>query len=135
MKLLVLTSAPVSADDVRRALPDGVEPSDGEVLVVAPAIQSSPLRFWVSDADSAIEQAERAQAETVQALQADGAAASGDTGESDPETAVQDALQTFPADRIVVFARVGEDGGYREDVDPQLLEERFGLPVERVELD
>jgi hypothetical protein len=135
MKLLVLTSAPITSEHIRRALPDGVEPSDGEVLVVAPAIQGSPLRFWASDADEAIERADQAQAETVRSLEADGASASGDTGESDPETAVQDALQTFPADRIVVFAHTGEESGYREDVDPAVLEERFGLPVERVELD
>jgi hypothetical protein len=134
MKLLVLTAAPITAEDVRRALPEEVDPSAGEVLVVAPAIQSGPLRFWVSDADEAIDRAEHAQAETVEALQADGASAHGDTGESDPETALQDALQTFPADRIVVFARAGDSGGYREDVDPVALQERFGVPVERVEL-
>ena len=59
----------------------------------------------------------------------DGVAASGDTGESDPLDAIQDALQTFPADRIVVFTRPDSEQSYREDVDPEQIEERFGVPV------
>jgi hypothetical protein len=134
MRVLVLTAEPITAEALRRALPLDIDPTQGEVMVVAPALQSSPLRFWVSDADEAISRAEQAQAETVRSLRADGASAHGDTGEGDPETAVQDALQTYPADRIVVFARTGEDSRYREDVDPERLAERFGIPVERVEL-
>ena len=134
MRLLVLTAEPITADALRRALPLDIDPTQGEVMVVAPALQSSPLRFWVSDADEAITRAQEVQAETVDALRRDGAAVSGDTGEADPETAVQDALQTFDADRLVVFARTGEESRYREDVDPAALQARFGIPVERVEL-
>ena len=134
MRLLVLTAEPITADALRRALPLDIDPTQGEVMVVSPALQSSPLRFWVSDADEAITRAQEAQAETVRSLRADGASAQGDTGEGDPETALQDALQTYPADRILVFVRSGEDSRYREDIDPRKLEERFGIPVERVEL-
>lgn len=135
MKLLVLTPTAITAEQLHRALPADVDPAHGEVLVVAPAVHSSPLRFWVSDADAAIARAEQVQDETVRSLRDGGAAARGDTGESDPETAIQDALQTFPADRILVFARTGDSAGYREDVDPRALQERFGVPVERVALD
>ena len=134
MRLLVLTAEPITAEAIRRALPAELDPTQGEVMVVAPALQSSPLRFWVSDADEAIAQAHQVQAETVESLREDGASASGDTGEGDPETAVQDVLQTFEADRIIVFVRTGENSRYREDVDPAALESRFGIPVERVEL-
>jgi hypothetical protein len=134
MRLLVLTPEPITAEALRRALPLDIDPTQGEVMVVAPALQSTPLRFWVSDADEAISRAQQVQAETVRSLQSDGASARGDTGEGDPETAVQDALQTYPADRIVVFVRTGEDSRYREDIDPTRLAERFGIPVERVEL-
>jgi hypothetical protein len=134
VRLLVLTAEPITAEAVRQALPSDLDPTQGEVLVVAPALQSSPLRFWVSDADEAIARAQQVQTETVEALRGDGASASGDTGEADPGTAVQDALQTFQADRIIVFVRTGEDSRYREDVDAAALESRFGIPVERVEL-
>jgi hypothetical protein len=131
MRLLVLISEPITAQQLRDALPAGVDAQDLEVMVVAPALQSSPIKFWMSDADEAIARAEEVERETVQELGGAGIPAAGDTGESDPMLAIQDALNTFPADRILLFAR-GEDGqGYREDVDEAEVRERFGVPVDR----
>jgi hypothetical protein len=134
MKLLVLTSEPLSADQLRAALGDEFDPERLEVMIVAPALQESALRFWFSDADQAIARAESIRRESLDRLGAEGVAASADTGEGDPLEAVQDALQTFPADRIVVFTHPEGEQLYREDVDEQELESRFGLPVERAEL-
>ncbi|MBV8953002.1 MAG: hypothetical protein JO179_02620 [Solirubrobacterales bacterium] len=131
MKLLVLTSEPVSAQQLRDALPGDADPTDAEVMVVAPALQSSPLRFWVSDTDEAIARAEQVRRESLEQLGAEGVSASGDTGESDPLLAIQDALITFPADRIVLFTHGGGGRGYREDVDPEEVRRRFGLPVDQ----
>jgi nucleotide-binding universal stress UspA family protein len=111
-----------------------VQPQDAEVMVVAPALQPNPIKFWLSDADDAIARAKEVGAETVEKLEQDGVAATGDTGESDPIEAIQDALASFDADRIVLFTRPGDQQGYREDVDAELLEERFGIPVDRAGL-
>jgi hypothetical protein len=134
MRLLVLTSEPVTAGQLRDALPGGVEPRDAEVMVVAPALQESGLRFWMSDADAAIERARAVWRETVDRLDAEGVRASGDTGESDPLVAIQDVLQTFPADRVILFTHAGDEQGYREDVAPAEIEERFGVPVDHMPL-
>jgi len=67
---------------------------------------------------------------TVQRLGEEGIAASGDTGESDPMQAIEDALMTFPADRIVVFTHAESRQAYREQVDDAEIRERFGLPVD-----
>jgi hypothetical protein len=130
MKLLVLTSEPISADQLRDALPDDVDPSDAEVMVVAPAVQESGLRFWMSDADKAIAEADEVRRQSVDRLGEGGVSAAGDTGESDPMTAIQDALMTFEADRVVVFTHEGDQQGYREDIDPREIEQRFGVPVD-----
>jgi hypothetical protein len=130
MKLLVLTSEPISGRELGDALPDEVDPTDTEVLLVAPALQENPLKFWVSDADEAIDRAQRVKSASVQGLKADGIEAAGDTGEGDPVQAIEDALATFPAERIVVFTHEGNDAEYREDVDPDTVRERFGLPVD-----
>lgn len=132
MKVLVVTSEPISADELRGALGD-VDPTDAEVMVVAPALQDSPLKFWVSDADEAIARAEEVRAKSVEQLRRDDVPAKSETGEADPLAAIQDALQTFSADRIVVFTR-GNGQRYREDVDPEQVEERFGIPVEKAQL-
>ncbi|MDQ6815784.1 MAG: hypothetical protein M3018_00040 [Actinomycetota bacterium] len=133
MRVLVVTTEPITATHLRDALSDG-DPNDIEVMVVAPAIQQSPLKFWFSDADDAIAKAEEVRRQTLEDLGEDGVSATGDTGDSDPLQAIQDALVTFEADRIVLFTRSGSDRGYREDVDQAEIEERFGVPVETVTL-
>lgn len=131
MRLLVLASEPVTADQLREALPGDADPADAEVMVVAPALQDSALRFWLSDADAAIARADEIRTESVERLGAAGVPASGDTGESDPEEAIEDALKTFPADRILVFSHEGDEQRYREDLDADVLQGRFGIPVTR----
>ena len=129
MRVLVVTSEPVSAAQLREALPADVEPREVEVMVVAPALQSSPLKFWMADADDAIAEARRTEEETVHQLAREGVEAVGDTGESDPEQAIEDALQTFPADQILLFTHPDEEQRYREDLDADELARRFGVPV------
>ncbi len=102
MKLLVIATDPVDAAAVRGALP-GENLEGAEVLVIAPAQQSSGLRFLMSDNDEAIGRAAEVADESGDALRADGAHVRTDTGDTKPLLAIQDALATFPADRIVVF--------------------------------
>ena len=132
MKLLVLTPEPVDSDLVRAAVGDEAE--GAEVLVVSPATNQSKLAFWVSDPDEAIAEAEGAQQETVERLEESGIDAAGDTGESEPAVALQDALATFPADRIVVFSHPDGDLDYREDKGIAALETRYGIPVTHAEI-
>ena len=127
MKLLVLTPEPIDAKLLRSTLGDEVE--GAEVLVVSPASSQSKVAFWVSDTDEAIAEAEQAHEETVERLEEEGVDAAGDTGESEPAVALQDALATFPADRIVIFSHPEGDRDYREDAGLADAEERFGVPV------
>ena len=131
MKLLVVTPEPVDANVLRSTLGEDVE--GAEVLVISPATHESPLAFWVSDADEAIHEAEVAQEETVERLEEEGIDAAGDTGESEPAVAIEDALATFKADRIVIFSHAGETD-YREDAGLEDAEERFGVPVTHAEI-
>jgi hypothetical protein len=130
MKLLVLTPEPVDANLLRATV--GKEADDAEVMVVSPATNQSKLAFWVSDPDEAIAEAGAAQEETVERLEEEGIDAAGDTGESDPAVAIQDALATFPADRIVIFSHPEGQRDYREDLED--AESRFGVPVTHAEI-
>jgi hypothetical protein len=129
VKLLVVTPEPVDADRLRDTV--GPEVEGAEVLVVSPATNQSRLAFWVSDSDEAIAEAEQAEERTVESLESAGVKASGDTGESEPAVAVQDALATFAADRIVIFEHPAGERDTREDTGLDDLEERFGIPVTR----
>ncbi len=127
MKLLVVTPEPVDAGMLRTVLGEEVE--GAEVLVVSPATNQSSVAFWVSDSDEAIAEAEAAQVETVERLEEQGVDAVGDTGESEPAVAIQDALATFAADRIVVFSHPEGERDYREDEGLADAEQRFGIPL------
>jgi hypothetical protein len=104
------------------------------VLVVSPATNRSKVAFWVSDPDQAIAEAETAHEETVERLEEAGVDAAGDTGESEPAVALQDALATFPADRIVVFSHPEGQRDYREDQGIAEVESRYGIPVTHAEI-
>ena len=130
MKLLVVTPEPVDARLLRETL--GEEVRGAEVLVISPATNRSKVAFWVSDSDEAIAEAEAAQQETVERLEEEGIDAAGDTGESEPDVAIQDALATFPADRIVIFSHPDLD--YRETHGLADAQERFGIPVTHAQI-
>jgi hypothetical protein len=134
MKLLVVTSESISARQLQAALPPGLDPQKAEVMLVAPAFHENALRFWVSDADDAIARAEAIRRESVEQLGAQGVPASGDTGEADPLDAIEDALKTFDADRIVLFTHPENEQRYREGVDEAEIAERFGRPVDRAQV-
>jgi nucleotide-binding universal stress UspA family protein len=127
VKLLVVTPEPIDADFLRETLGDEVR--GAEVLVVSPATNQSKLAFWVSDPDEAIGEAETAKEDTVERLEEEGIDAAGQTGESEPAQAIEDALATFPADRIVIFSHPEGDRDYREDEGLAEAEQRWNVPV------
>jgi hypothetical protein len=128
MKLLVITSEPITADHLRDAIGSDAA-DDAEVLVIAPALHKSALRFWLSDADEAIARAQTVQQTSVDQLDGEGIVATGDTGESEPLAAIADTLPGFPADRVALFIHTASGQSYRENVTAAEIEERFGLPV------
>ena len=125
-KILALVSEAVSGDALKSAI--GGDVAEAEVLVVAPALNSK-RRFFLGDPDPAIERAEEVQEETVERLDEEGIDAAGDTGESDPLLAIQDALQTFDADEIVLFTHPGAESNWLEEGLVEQATERFDAPV------
>jgi hypothetical protein len=130
MKTLVIASEPVTAKQLREAVE--VPEQDLEVMIVAPALHKSALRFWMSDADEAIAEAERVKQQSVEELTHEGIDARGDTAESTVTEAIEDALVTFPAERILLFVHRPDDEQYGEHVEVEELASSVGLPVERV---
>ena len=126
-KVLAVVSEPLSPEVLRSALGEP-EASSAEVLVVAPAL-TSKRRMILSDPDPAIERAEHMEEETVERLGEEGIDAAGDTGESDPLLAIQDALQTFPANEIVLFTHAGGEQNWLEEGLVDEAQERFEPPV------
>jgi hypothetical protein len=132
-RILALVAEPISGEALKNAV--GQERTEAaEVLVVAPALNTR-TRFWLSDTDAAIERAEQVQEETVERLEEEGVDAAGDTGESDPLLAIQDALQTFPADEIVLFTHPKGKRNWLEEGVVEEAERRFEAPVRHLIVD
>jgi len=130
MRLLVLSTDPVDAAAVRSALGEEAKLDRADVLVVSPALNESPLAFWVSDSDEAIDDAESVAQKTATALRRDADRVRTTVGESEPLLAMQDALATFPAERILIFTRPDDQERYKEDDVVGEAQRRFGVPVE-----
>ena len=111
------------------AVPPAERP-DGEVLVVAPALNSR-LRHWVSDEDAARRRAEERVVGFVERLEQSGVRAEGRVGDADPLQAIADALTTFPADEVVIVAppeRSTRESGAAHDLLAR-ARSRFALPI------
>jgi hypothetical protein len=126
-RILALVSEPVSGEALEQVV--GRDRAQAaEVLVVAPALNTR-TRFMFSDTDAAIGRAEEVQEETVERMVEQGVDAAGDTGESDPLQAVEDALQTFEADEIVLFTHPEGRRNWLEEGVVEEAEGRFDRPV------
>jgi hypothetical protein len=134
MKLLVVTSEPITADHLRDSIGSDAA-DDAEVLVIAPALHKSALRFWLSDADDAIARAQTVQRDSVDQLDSKGIAATGDTGESEPLAAIADTLQWIPRRPRRAIHPPPSDQSYRENITAAEIEARFGVPVTVTEID
>jgi hypothetical protein len=132
VKVLLLTPEPIDERLLRSAVGDELD--GAQVLVVSPATNESKLAFWVSDPDEAIAEADAAQEETVERLEEAGVDAAGQVGESEPSVALQDALATFPADRVIIALHPDGRRDYREDAALADVEARTGVPVSWLEV-
>ncbi len=127
----MLVSEPASGDVLKSAI--GTESAENaEVLVVAPALNSK-IRFFASDPDPAIRRAEGVAEETAERLGDEGIDAAGDTGESDPLQAIEDALVTFDADEIVICTHHGGKRNWLEEGVVVDAKKRFEVAVRHFE--
>jgi hypothetical protein len=109
----------------------GVAPIDtpvGNVLVLAPALNSW-LRRWASDDARARCLAARRMRAQLEQFDLRGVHAKGRIGDSDPLLAIADALTTFPADEILIVADAHEVPRAEELALRARL--RFSLPTSR----
>lgn len=129
----MLVSEAASGDVLKSAIGEEAA-DDAEVLVVAPALNSK-VRFLASDPDPAIRRAEGVAGETAERLAEAGIDAAGDTGESDPLQAIEDALVTFEADEIVICTHHGGKRNWLEEGVVDDAKQRFDVPVRHFEFD
>jgi hypothetical protein len=100
-RILVISNETVTGTVLHEAIRFRARNVGGEVLVVAPALNSR-LRHWMSDLDAARRAAEGRLAISLERLTAAGIHARGQIGDGDPMQAIADALEMFAADEIII---------------------------------
>jgi hypothetical protein len=128
-QILLVTTAPVGPEQLRRALPDSISRDELAVLVVVPTLAETEQRFRRGDATEAVEHAESVARLTVDALRQAGIQVSGHIGAADPAVALSDGLRTYDAERVVVMRSHPGERRYLEDVPLDQAAEAFRVPL------
>jgi hypothetical protein len=110
---------------VRRSAGD-----NAEVRVVAPASGISRLDWLTNAEDDARADAGSLADKTAEAAPTTDVQA--DVGDSDPVTAIEDALREFPADEVLVITRPDDDASWLEAGSGEEAQSRFHLPIRLV---
>jgi hypothetical protein len=133
-RVLVVANETVASDILHAAVRAQVhEEADGQVLVVAPALNSR-LRHWLSDDAAARRAAELRLDRCLRRLEAAGIRAEGLVGDADPVQAIDDVLRVFPADSLVVATHPdGRSNWLARDLVGRAA--RFGLPIAHIIVD
>lgn len=109
LNLLVVAAETIEGPELRSQIEQRTAERAATVHVVSPALTDSPLKHAMGDVDEAIETANSRLEESLEELRRSGVDASGAVGDSDPLLAIEDALQQFPADEILILTS-GQDG-------------------------
>jgi hypothetical protein len=131
--LLVITRAvedPAGVGRIVSAAALGAGAGDVEVLVLSPA-RIGFLDRWASDVEGARQLAQENLVATVAALAKAGVAAEARVGDEDVVQAVEDQLQSFPANEVVLIS----GGEEREEGAAVELESRLRAAFRHVSLD
>jgi hypothetical protein len=128
-RVLVVATAPVEDEQLRRHVRQHAGDDEAEVRVIAPAVQLSPLQWLASDEDEARQQAAYVAREAEHAVEPEADELEAEVGDTDPLQAIEDALREFPADEIIVVTRPGEEASWLEADAGEEAKRRFRVPV------
>lgn len=131
-RILVVANETVSGAVLRETV--RARAADGEVLVVAPALNSR-LRHWTSDEDLARAAAAVRLRACLGRLQRAGVDARGVVGDADPLLAIGDCLHVFAADEVVIATHPEWRSHWLARGVVARARARFGLPVLHVVVD
>lgn len=131
-RLLVVAAHTLAGSELRDQIAERVADRDATVHVVSPALTDSSLKHAMGDVDEAIEAAGGRLEESLAEIRCAGIEATGAIGDSDPLLAIEDALQIFPADEILILTHDKDGGRWLEDDAFERARRRFEPPITHV---
>lgn len=134
-RVLVVANETVEGEALLDEIRERCRERRAEALVITPALVTSRTSHWASDVDEAIELARQRMELSLIALREAGVKARGETGDSDPMVAIEDALRAFPADEIVISTHPPRRSRWLESGVVERAREEVDLPVTHVVVD
>ena len=102
-RLVVMANQTVGGRALLEEIKSRCQGRASEILVVVPALTSSPIEHWASDVDAAIAEARQRLDESLRAMESAGLTARGEVGDHhEPNAALEDALRHFAADEVII---------------------------------
>jgi hypothetical protein len=133
-RILVISNETVTGAVLHQAIRFRAHNVAGEVLVVAPALNSR-LRHWMSDVDGARRASEDRLQACLKRLVAAGIRARGEIGDGDPLQAIADALSVFPADEMIIATHPEERSNWLAHDLVGRARDRFAPPILHIVVD
>lgn len=131
-RLLVVATTVVEGS----ALRDQVERHAGDrssaIHVVAPALAGSALKHAMGDVDEPAAEAHELLEASLEEIRGGGREVTGTVGDSDPLLAIEDALQVFAADEILIVTHPDEDATWLEGDLFDRAKAKFEPPITHV---
>jgi hypothetical protein len=127
--LLVVASATLSGEDLRRAVQAGG--GTVELDVLAPILVSRS-HHWAGDVDRELAEAQaRLQASLAWAIE-HGFTAKGEVGDADPLVAIEDELRDFGADEVIIVTQPRERASWLANRMVGHLQRELDIPVRQI---
>lgn len=134
-RILVVANETVGGEALLQEMQNRARGHNSEILVVTPALPGSRAQHWASDTDGATEHARQRMELSVMEIERLGLRARGQIGDSDPNTAIEDALRVFQADEIVISTHPPERSHWLERGVVERARDEIDLPVTHVVVD
>lgn len=135
-RVLVLANETVGGQALLAEIQNRVKGRNSEILVVVPALTSTPLEHWASDVDRALDEARDRLDLSLAAMDGLGLRARGHVGDHhEPNASLEDALRDFPADEIVISTHPPERSRWLERGVVARARDEVPLPITHVVVD
>jgi hypothetical protein len=135
-RILVLANETVGGRALLAEIQNRCKGRNSEILVVVPALTSTPLEHWASDVDQALDEASQRLDASLAAMERAGLRARGHVGDHhEPNASLEDALRDFPADEVVISTHPPERSRWLERGVVTRAREEVPLPITHVVVD
>ena len=135
-RVLVMANQTVGGRALLEEIKNRCKGRVSEILVVVPALTSSPLEHWASDVDGAIAEAGQRLEDSLRSMESAGLTARGEVGDHhEPNAALEDALRFFAADEVIISTHPPHKSRWLERGVVERARREVPLPVTHVVVD